>query len=143
MATPVEIKDNDSDRRAKVTSYGQLVVSPIEYSIPSSVDMTLTGTAYNLVTPRSGRNIVITDVIASAGKTVSNTTPADVRLFTADGVNSNTPIETLLRPQLLRAGNFITTGLNLLVGPGLWVNANTDDQPILLTVMYYYIPSPR
>lgn len=142
MTLAVEIKDDDSDIRARVTKYGQLVTAPLSFSVPTSASMTLINTAYNLIEPQPGQSIIITNVIASADKLVSNTDPADVVVYQSDGVNSLNNLGTLIRPQLLRGANqnFL---MNLIVGEGVWVNATTNDDAILLFLYYYYVPAPK
>jgi len=142
MTLGVEIKDQDSDIRARVTKYGQLVTAPLSFSVPSSNNMVLINTPYNFIEPQPGQSIIITNVIASADKNVSNTDPANVVVYQSDGVNSLNNLGTLVQPQLLRGANqnFL---MNLIVGEGVWVNATTNDDAILLFLYYYYVPAPK
>lgn len=128
-----------NDIRVNVTPFGQLVVAPLEYSSPITMAMDTIGVAFNFMAPVSDHFIVVTDIIVSADKDVSNTTPADVDIFTADAHDSVTPINEILRPQLTRASNFSLTGLNLKIDPGVWINATTTDTIVLLTVMFYRV----
>lgn len=142
MTLGVEIKDQDSDIRARVTKYGQLVTAPLSFSVPTSNNMVLIDTPYNFIEPQPGQSIIITNVIASADKNVSNTDPANVVVYQSDGVNSLNNLGTLVQPQLLRGANqnFL---MNLIVGEGVWVNATTNDDAILLFLYYYYVPAPK
>ena len=142
MTLGVEIKDQDSDIRARVTKYGQLVTAPLSFSVPTSNNMVLINTPYNFIEPQPGQSIIITNVIASADKNVSNTDPANVVVYQSDGVNSLNNLGTLVQPQLLRGANqnFL---MNLIVGEGVWVNATTNDDAILLFLYYYYVPAPK
>lgn len=140
MTTPIRIKDSDSDLTAKVTEFGQLVVAPLDYSVPVEIELDTINTAFSFIPPVANKNIVITDIIAFASRNVSNTTPANVQVYEADGEESVTPILGVLSPQLLRGGSVAITGLNLIVPEGRWVNAITDDAEILLTIMYYRVP---
>lgn len=137
----VRIRDNDSKLNARVTKYGQLVTAPLQYSTPIFREMNSTGTAFNFITPSAGKSIVITDIIASADKSVSNTTPADIIIFSAAEANLTTPIQTIVRPQLTGSSNFTLPGQNIIIGQGLWINATTDDATILLTIMFYLVPA--
>ena len=140
MTTPVELVGPDGKGRARITEFDQLVVAPIAYSTAEEREMDVVGTAFNFVIPVHGKSIVITDIIASANNTVSNTAPADIAVFQADSEVSIVPIKGIVRPQLVRAENFILTGLNLIVPPGVWINATTTDSDILLTIMFYRVP---
>ena len=139
MASSCLIIDGDTNKPAKVTIFGQLVTAPIEYSDASAQNLDVIGTAFNLVTPEHGKAIVVTDVIASADNTVSNTSPADIVIYESDSATSLNQLDVVVRPQLVRANNFILTGLNLIVPPGRWVNASTTDNSILVTLMFYRI----
>lgn len=141
MATPIVIKSNDSGVTVKVTKFGQLVVAPLQYSTPVSDSLDVINTAFNFITPEQGQSIVITDVIASADNNVSNVVPANVEIYSATSADTTTEETILLSPEIVRADNFIVTGLNLLVPEGLWVNAKTDDNNVLVTIMFYRVPA--
>jgi hypothetical protein len=143
MAAPVNIIDPRGKFMARVTSFGQLVTAPLQYSTPVEREMSAPGVVYNFVTPSQDKNIVITDIVVSADKSVNNTTPADIIIFEADEVDSDIPNNCIIRPQLLRGDNFVLSGLNLLVRKGKWVNAMTSDATVIVTIMFYKIPVDR
>lgn len=140
MGVPSVIKDLKTGQTARVTEFGQLVVAPLAYSTPVAVSMATPLIAYNFIEPAGGQSVVITDIIASADKSVSTTTPAEVIIYEAGAPDTLTSVADIVTPQLIRSGNFILTRLNLLVPEGLWVNATTDDSTIKLTIMYYRVP---
>jgi len=140
MAVPSAIKDPRTGNTARVTKFGQLVVAPIQYSTPVTIDLDTVNTAFSFAEPQAGMSIVITDIFASADNGVSNTTPAEVEIYTADSPESITTIDSILQPRLTRASNIPMTGLNLLIDEGVWVNAKTNDNDILLTIMFYRVP---
>ena len=140
MSLDVNIVNDKGKTRAKVSPFGQLITAPLDYSTPIEVEMDTPGVAFNFIAPSAGRSIVITDIIVSASKTVNNTEAANVQIYESDGVDSLTVIKGIVRPQLIRSDGRDLIGLNLLVPPGLWVNATTDDATILLTIMFYRVP---
>lgn len=140
MPAPVNIQDGDTGVVARVTKFGQLVVAPIQYSTPIAVDLDVTGVAFNFIGPAQGQQIVITDIIASANKDVSNVDPADVTIYAADTVDSLVESPVIVAPQLTRANNLALTGLNLIVDEGKFVNAKTTDTIITVTIMFYRVP---
>ena len=140
MSIGAKIVDPGTNHAAKVTEFGQLVVAPIDYSDPVARDMDVIDTAFNFVTPTQDQQIVITDILVSANRDVSNTTPANVEIYEADAIDSLVPSDSIIKPQMIRATNLPLTGLNLLVREGKWVNAKTDDASILLTIMFYKVP---
>jgi len=140
MATPVNIIGSRNSNRAKVTKFGQLVTAPLQYSTPVSVELDVINTAFNLLTPASGQSVVITDIIVSADRNVSTTTPANIVIYQALEADLLLPDKTIVRPQLVRSGNASYIGLNMIVDEGKWVNARTDDVGVLVTIMFYLVP---
>jgi len=127
-----------SGYNAKVTSRGQLVVSPIEFSYAFAVEVNSTN-AFNFVPPITGKRFVITDVIIEAGKTVSTTTAADVVLYEAASITATAVSKLILTFNMIRFGVRTLNGLNLIVGEGKWLNITTTDPTVNATVMGYYI----
>lgn len=140
MTIPTVIKDPKSGNTARVTEFGQLVVAPIQYSTPVSIELNVIDTAFNFAVPKDSKSIVITDIIVSADKSVSATTPAEVEVYTSSSPESSVAINNILQPRLVRSNNLTLTGLNLLIDEGVWINAKTNDASILLTIMFYRVP---
>jgi len=141
MATPSVIVDSNSGLQAKVTKFGQLVVAPIQYSTPVTDSLITINTAFNFITPEQEKSVVITDIIVSADKNVSNVDPANIEIFQASAADTTTVDTAIVSPQLSRASNLALNGLNLLVPEGKWVNAKTNDNNILVTIMFYRVPA--
>lgn len=140
MSAPVNIKGDRTGQVAKVTRFGQLVVAPIQYSTPVTQEMDTINTAFNYIAPIQGSSIVITDIFVSADNMVSNVVPAEIEIYTAESGDTITVLNSILQPRVVRSGNVPLTGLNLLIGEGVWVNAKTNDDNVLLTIMFYRIP---
>ena len=140
MSTPSHIVGHQNGIRARVTEFGQLVVAPLDYSEPVAITLDTVGTAFNFITPAAGQKVVITDIIVSADKGVSNTTPANIEIYEADEASLTTASKAIVSPQLTGASNVSYIGLNMLVGEGKWVNAKTDDNNVLITIMFYRVP---
>jgi len=140
MATPTIIKDHKTANVVRVTEFGQLVVAPLDYSKPLTKLLTPADTAVNFIEPEQGQSIVITDIISSANKDVSTTTPANILIYEADAPDVLNVGNLILNPQLTRGENLPLTGLNLIIPEGKWVNASTDDDVITLTIMFYRVP---
>jgi len=83
MATPSVIKDNDSGVTAKVTKFGQLVVAPLQYSIPVADEVDVANIAFNFIGPEQDQSIVITDIVLSADRNVG-VNGADIVIYEAD-----------------------------------------------------------
>lgn len=140
MSAPIKIVDSKTGNSARVTNFGQVVTSPLDYSTPVERELDVPLQVFNFISPVASKDIVITDIIVSANKDVSTNTPADISIYEADAVDSATPSPGIIRPQLVRAQNFSLTGLNILVPRGKWLNAFTSDATIILTIMFYRVP---
>lgn len=140
MAAPVNITDSKTGNAARVTPFGQLIVAPLSFSKPITIELDTINTAFNFLTPESGKSIVITDIVISTDKDVSNVEPAEIELYEADAVDSLIPNPGIVSPRIIRAGNLPLNGLNLLVPEGKWVNAKTNDNNVLITLMFYRVP---
>ena len=140
MSAPVAIIDSRDGQAARVTRFGQLVVAPLAYSTPVAQNLNVIDTAFNFLAPESGKSIVVTDIIVSADKSVSVTDPAEIEIYEADAIDSLTVLQGIISPRLLRGDDLPLIGLNLLVPEGRWINATTNDNNILITIMFYRVP---
>ncbi len=140
MTTAIGLKDSKTGQMVRVTRFGQLVVSPLDYSDPIARELLVIDTAVNFLTPLAGHSIVITDIIVNTDKDVSPTTPADIEIYEADAVDSLIAAPSIIRPQLVRADSMVLTGLNFLVPEGKWINAKTTDAGVLITLAFYRVP---
>lgn len=139
MSVDVRIVDNNSGNVATVTPFGQLVTTPVAYSTTAFQDMDVINTAYNLVTPVSGKAIVITGVVANANRNVGND-GANVEIYTADSPTSLTPITTIFFDEIAKNTTLALLPLNIIIETGgVWLNAKTDDDDVNLTLLYYYV----
>jgi hypothetical protein len=130
-----------SGRKARISEYGQLAVSPLDYSSVSSNKLEVANTAYNFIAPKSGHKVVITDILLYANKNVG-AGDATVVIYTSDvGPTATTVKETILETEMLKQTARDITGVNLIVeNEGRWVNAKTDDDDIFCQIGYYYVP---
>lgn len=134
---PVEIVD--SGKSAKVTSRGQLITAPIEYSSAYNATLDVAATAYNLVLPKAGKRFVITDLLMYANKNVDNVTEAAVVLYEASSEISTTVAAEIVSTEMLRSATRDFIGLNLITSESVHINAKTSDDDVFVTLMGYYI----
>ncbi len=125
-------------QRAAVSSRGQLIVGPLDFSLAYSVEATATATAYNFVGPKAAKRFVITDILLYADKNIG-VNDASVQIYEADADDETTIVTTLLDIEMVKQTSRDITGLNLLVTEGKWVNLKTDDATIFGTLMGYYV----
>lgn len=125
---------------AGVTSRGQLVTAPYDYSVPYFQKLNTINTAFNFARPIAGKQFVLTGYIASAEKDVSNTDGATVILYEASSPISTVVESQILQLNLLKLAGREIVGLNMLTNPGVWISAKTDDATVDITLLGYYVP---
>lgn len=138
MTAPVKIIDPHTGIGAKVTEFGQLVTSPIDYSISSQIVALVADLPYTLVNPEHGRSIIITSILLTANKDVG-VNDATVTLYSSSTSTATTGSD-ILQIELARNGQLPLTGLNLRIDSGLFLNVKTDDTTVYATVFYYRVP---
>jgi hypothetical protein len=123
-----------------VTPAGQLVVAPLSFDETKFVELEEPNTAYNFYGPRPDSQFVMTGFIAKADKQVSSTVDATVIIYEADSESTTTVDKTLFQVAMVEGDLVIPTPINILVRPGKYINAKTDDDDIHMTVIGYFIP---
>lgn len=140
MATPVQIV-GAGGRPVRVTEFGQLVASPIDYSEPVFKAVDSAGSPFNFIAPKPGQAIVITDILISADRSTPNAGTL-VEVYEALSATTLTVDKDILVDDLARQGRAVVTGLNLFVPGGKWVNVQADNATgsVLVTIMFYRVP---
>lgn len=116
-------------------------MAPLAFSVPSNAEVDSTDTAFVLVEPSSGNDIIVTDILVYANKDVHPTNDATISIYSADTEISTTIVDDLLTTEIPKQKNRDLTGLNLLVGEGLYISAKTNSSTIFVTIYCYYTPS--
>jgi len=122
-----------------VTSRGQLIVSPIDFSTAYAVTMDAVNTAFNFTIPIVDKKFVLTDILIDAGKNVSASTAGTVVIYEATAVDSTVVDREILTFEMLKNTNRVITGLNLLCSEGRWINIKTTDATMTATLLGYYV----
>ena len=140
MALISKISDGSGTKTlARVTTRGQLVVGPADFSEASTVTLGTDNVPVNLFGPISGKNFIITDILIYANRLVG-VNDATVTIYESSvGPASTTQTKVLLSTEMVKQSSRDLIGLNLEVAEGRWVNAVTDDDDVFVTVMGYYI----
>jgi len=125
--------------KAKITSRGQLVTAPLEFSIMHSIVLTSVDTPTLLVAPEIGKQFVVTDLILYADKSVG-TNDASVVLYEADdptdAIGAGDPSLSL---EIVKKTTVPLTGLNFIINEGKWIVATTNDNNIYINIAGYYV----
>ena len=124
---------------ATVSEFGQLIVAPVDYSTSVNAEMSLVDTAYNMVDPASGQQVVVTDLILTANRLVG-VNDATVTIYIADGPETTIEAGDVLELEMVKQSSLAINGLNLKIPKGKWINAKTNDNTVFVTLMFYRVP---
>lgn len=138
MSGRLVIENGRGDKNlAKVTSKGQLVVAPLEFSQATTVIADVINTAYPIYSPMSGMQFVITDILLYANKNVG-AADASVVIYEADTPTTTTASKTILEIEMPTKTYRDIVGINLIVTEGKWISVKTNDDDIYCTILGYY-----
>lgn len=138
---PAVIIDPESNNRALVNEFGQLVVGNIEFSVTGQKDV-IDASAQNLASPSPGRSIILTGVIFGADKNVG-VNGAIVEIYTADSATSTTVITEIFKFTVLKQTIDSLLPLSIQIDEGLYLNVKSDDFTINVTATFYRAPRKR
>ena len=139
---PIEtyIRDGTGNgHNVKVTHTGELVTIRGEYDTSQAAIMTATATAYNMVEPRVGSSFIITGIIVNTDKNVSATNGANIELYEAATDTSTVQSKLLFALNILKNDSEVITGILLKTTEGVYLNAETDDATVNITLLGYYL----
>lgn len=124
---------------ARVTHAGELIIVRGNYDSTFNTAMTSINTAYNLVTPKSGFQFIVTGIVLNADKNVSATDGAIAVLYEATSDTTTTASKTLLTLNIGKNTTVPLTGILIQTTKGVYVNAKTDDATVNITLLGYYL----
>lgn len=140
MSIISQIEDPSTRNKAAVTARGQLVVSNISFSESFTNLVDVINTAFNLVPPKVGRKFVITDIILTGDKIISNVTDATVVLYEASKIGSIVEDNVLLEVDVARSASIPLIGLNLITKEASkFINIKSTDINVKATLMGFYV----
>ncbi len=135
---PVELKDSKSDNRATITERGQVVVAPIDFSVPIEISLILDNVPVNIIEPQVNRQFIITEIIASADRNVG-VNGSILEIYETDAIDSSTPTRDIVTLEIAKSAIVPITGLNWITNPAVWINAVMDDNNVTLTLSGYFV----
>lgn len=134
MASNVIIEDSSSQITAKVSTRGQLITGPLDFSTPISFNLGNANTAFNFATPVTKKIFIITDIIVSSGSGASQV----IEIFEADSEISTTVDKQIFELDLSPRTVVNLTGLNWVLGEGMWLNAKSSGTSAMVTIAGYF-----
>ena len=140
MGAKFRIESGDGHgTEACVTKSGELVVSPLNYEQTKFNELAEDDTAYNFYVPESDKQFGITGMLVYGDKEVASATNATVVIYEASAPNTVTVDKVLVQIEIGRNQGFPLFPLRILVSPGVYINAKTDDDDVHMTIMGFYI----
>lgn len=124
---------------AKITTRGQVVTAPLEYSLAYNATAGTANVAVNVIEPINGKRFVIDSLMLYANQGVSNTADATVDIYEATSNATATISKSLVQTNMVRQDRIILQQINLIVSEGVWVNAKTTDDDVYVTIFGYYV----
>lgn len=127
-----------NNRTVEVTSNGELVVAPLQYSTPKFQNMTVVDTAYNFHEPKAGKRFVVTGIIVSTNRDVG-VNGAVIIFYEASSIDTLTVDETVLQLDMTKNQILPLLGANFILTEGKFLNGKTDDNEVLATISGYEV----
>jgi hypothetical protein len=140
---PVEsnITDPQTGKSARIVAGGALAIAPPHASLSFNATLGVDDTAVNIVPAKGDHVFCLTGILLTANQNVSNTTSATIQVYTASA--SDTAVadasKILFTVPLGRNDTRDITGILLETDVGQYINAETTDDDIFITVLGYYI----
>lgn len=134
---PVKISGGGSEVLAKVTRAGELVVAPVAYDTSTYREMSVDDQVYNFKSPVAAQQFIITGFLSVSDKSIA--ADAIVEIYEAGEIDSATVDKTLVKFAQTKNSVVAPTPLRIIVNPGVFVNAVTDDATIHMTLFGYFL----
>jgi hypothetical protein len=137
-ALPVRLMGN-ATQQVKVNEAGELLISDGPYDFTEFRELDVINTAYNFYGPLGREQFVITGFFAYADKQVSNTTNATVIIYESSSKDSITVDKVLFQFEIGQNQAAPFPNIRVLCNKGVYVNAQTDDDDVHLTILGHYV----
>lgn len=126
------------DYHAKVTSRGELVTGPIDFSLFYTATTLVNDTAVNVVPPVTGKKFIITIMVLSGDRSIgANGAVTDI--FEADSATSGTIVRQLYQDEIAKQTRAVLPVTYVQVGAGRWINVKSDDVQVRCNIAGYYV----
>lgn len=134
----VQIVGQDS-HVVQVSPTGEIAVSPVRYNETVFKELAEPNIAYNFYGPHVGEQFVLVSMLAYGDKQVGTSTNATVIVYEGESIDTITISRVLLQFEVGQNQSVPFAPINVLVNKGVWINAQTDDDDIHMTLLGYYI----
>jgi hypothetical protein len=141
VAIDAHLRDPNTGRSVKTVVGGALAVAPVFPSTAFNATLGTDDTAVNIVPAKAYHTFYITGLLITANQNVSNTVNATVTIYTADAENTAKGSALTTHFEISVGRNDIRDITPILVESieGKWINGETTDDDIIVTILGYYI----
>lgn len=140
---PIEshITDQKTGEAVRVTAGGALAVAPVHPSLSFNATLGTDDTAVNIVPAKADHVFCMTGLLLTANQNVSNTVSATISIYEADAADTavGAANKTLFSIPLGRNDTRDITGILVEAADGKWINGETTDDDVFVTVLGYYL----
>ena len=135
------ITDPRTGRQALLTDGGALAVSPVRPSVTFNATLGTDDTAVNIVPAKADHVFFMTGLSLTANQNVSNTVSATVSIYVggAEDTAVGSALTTLVAIPLGRNDTRDIFPIFVQSPPGKWINGETSDDDIFVTIFGYYL----
>jgi hypothetical protein len=118
-----------------------LAVNPPHPSLSFNATLGENDTAVNVVPAKADHIFYMTGILLTANQNVSNTVSATISVYTADSETTavGSALTTILSIPLQRNDTRDITGILVEAEEGKWINAETTDDDVFVTILGYYV----
>lgn len=127
-----------TNSKVGVSSNGELLTRPFDYSSGKFHDMDVVDTAYHFWPPLPEMLFVITGYVISTDKDVG-VNGATVIIYEAATATTIAVDKIILQTNMLKNTLMSRENLQVIVTLGEYLNAKTDDDDVFMTIEGYYV----
>ena len=141
MAIASIITDEGSGHTVKVSHGGALAVSPIAPSEAFNATLGVDDTPVNIVPAKAGHTFCTTSLLLTANQNVSNTVSAIASIYVGNAADTalGSADRTLFAIPIGRNDTRDITGILIESASGKWINGETTDDDVFVTILGFYL----
>ena len=137
MAIPVRVLAGLTALRA--TSIGELVVGTFSREKAKTLRLNVNNIAFNFASPVTGKTFIVKGILLVPTSGIVGT--ANINIYEASSEISTTIDESIFDVELLKNQIIPLSPLDIEISEGAWLNAKTDDNTVVVTILGYYVPA--
>jgi hypothetical protein len=132
------IDGSGTGRSARVNSFGQVVVGPLDSSEPTFHELDTDDVPVGFIQARAGEQFIVTSLIVNSSRDTS-VNGALVEVYESDAFASANITKSLLKVDIPRLTAIPFNPSNFEITPGAFVNAVSDSTSVFLTISGFYV----